>query len=62
MLASAQKAELDQTSEGRSAAESAPPQPLNPCELEIDLFCKGMRAFVARGGSTLLTLESAAVA
>jgi len=25
------------------AVEEAPQRPLNPCELEIDLFCKGMR-------------------
>jgi hypothetical protein len=28
---------------GHPAPESAPTRPLNPCELEIDLFCKGMR-------------------
>jgi len=38
-----EKAELDQIFEGWSNSESAPSRLLNPCELEIDLFCKGMR-------------------
>ncbi len=43
MPVNAQKAELDQTWEGGCATQPAPIQSLNPCELEIDLFCKGMR-------------------
>ena len=43
MSVGAQKAELDQTWESGCATHPAPIEPLNPCELEIDLFCKGMR-------------------
>ena len=42
MPAGAKNEHRDQTAQA-CVAGSAPAQPLNPCELEIDLFCKGMR-------------------
>lgn len=34
---------VDRSARGSREVESASARPLNPCELEIDLFCKGMR-------------------
>ncbi len=43
MLVRAEKPEPEQIADGRPGFEPPPSRPLNPCELEIDLFCKGMR-------------------
>ncbi len=43
MALSAQKDDLALPRRPWPAIEPAPAKPLNPCELEIDLFCKGMQ-------------------